>query len=202
MLPLVDSLIRELNAFEGSEKERLQAIGHLRAETWIAALSVIVDAEGPTRAAHSLEALAQADTLLVMLALEWMPDVAYSPTSIPFTPNARTLYRRLVRALGRRLKRGLGDPGQTVRAVEAAYRECLTRILRATTADGLSGLLAIHYAFRRLIVGSTLDLIEAGTLSPRQPLRPLRGGRPAPSRPEAGGQTAPTPGLPSPGDTL
>lgn len=199
VLSLVDILIRELGVFEGSATECLQAIGCLRAETWIAALSVIIDAEGPTRAAHSLEALAQADTLLVTLALGWMPDEACSQTSIPLTPNARALYRRLVRALGRCLKRGLGDPGETVRAIEATYRECLTRILRDTPADGLGGLLAIHYAFRRLIVRSTLDLIGAGSLTFHQPLRLLRGGRLAPDRPDAGGRTVPPPGLP--GDT-
>ena len=196
MFSLVDVFIRELSVFEGSATECLQAIGHLRAETWIAALSVIVDAEGPTRAAHSLEALVQADTLLVTLALGWMPDEAYSQTSIPFSPNARALYQRLVRALGRRLKRGLGDPGETVRAIEATYRECLTRMFRSTTADGPGVLLAIHYAFRRRIVRSTLDLIGAGSLTSHQPLRLLRGGRLVPGLPGAGGRPAPPPGLP------
>jgi len=71
---LSDVLGRELAAFDGSEELRLQAVGQLRAETWIAVLSVIVETEGPAQAAQSLEALVQADTLLVMLALGWTPD--------------------------------------------------------------------------------------------------------------------------------
>lgn len=174
MPSLVNILVRELAAPHWSEEERLQAIGQLRAGTWIAALSVIADIEGPTQAAHSLEALAQADMLLVILVLGWIPDTAGSPALIPLTPNGRALHRRLVRVLGRWLARERSDPGQTVQAVEAAYREALTRILRAATSDGLKGLLAIHYDFRRMIVHAALELIEASSSTRRQVSTPAR----------------------------
>ena len=174
MPSLVHILLRELDARHWSEEERLQAIGQLRAGTWIAALSVIADIEGPTQAAHSLEALTQADMLLVILVLGWIPDTTGSPTLIPLTPNGRALHRRLVRSLGRWLARERSDPSQTVQAVEVAYRETLTRILRAATSEARKGLLAIHYDFRRTIIHTALELIETSSAPHRPVSTPAR----------------------------
>ncbi len=77
---------------------------------------------------------------------------------------ARELHQRLVRALGRWLRRKPSTPDHSIRAIEATYRETLTRILRGASGGTLTQLLAIHYALRRTIVQSALTLIETSTV--------------------------------------
>lgn len=168
MRALLDVLLTDLAAFDGSAEDRLQAIGQLRAETWIAALSVIVDTEGTRQAEASLDALTEADSFLVLLALGWIPDRTGSQPVVSLTRSAEGLHRRLERALGRWLEQNPTDPGPLVRAVEAAYRQTLTRTLRGTGPRLQSDLIAIHYAFRRTIISSTLELIASSGEHPRR----------------------------------
>ncbi len=161
MPSLVDILLEHLAACNTSEEDRLQAIGQLRAETWIAALSVIVDIEGQVQAEQSLEALTQADSFLVLLALGWAPNRTSSQAIVTPTRAAKALHRQLGHALERWLESEPHDPGSVVRAIEAAYRQTLTRILRGASPRVRSGIIATHYAFRRTIVSSALELIAS-----------------------------------------
>jgi len=158
---LVDVLLAHLAACDASEDDRFQALAQLRAETWIAALSVIVDIEGQVQAEQSLEALTQADSFLVLLALGWAPNSTGSQAIVTLTHAAKALHRQLGRALERWLEREPRDPGSVVRAIEAAYRATLTRILRGASPRVRRGIIAIHYAFRRTIVSSALELIAS-----------------------------------------
>lgn len=167
MSMLASILLRELDAFDGSDAERLQAIGALRAGTWVSAISVIADLEGATQARASLEALAQADTLLVVLALGWFPGHSRPRDPTPLTEKAQTLHHRLVRSLEIWLAKDHTDPSRTVKAVEQAYRATLSRTLGQTTNDALDSFLAIHYGFRWEIFRAALALIGDAPTRPR-----------------------------------
>lgn len=178
MPSLVDLLLAHLATSDASEEDRLQAIGQLRAETWIAALSVILDIEGPEQAEQSLEALTQADSFLVLLALGWAPNGTSSRAIVTMTRAAKALHRQLGCALERWLKREPRDPGSVVRAIEATYRKTLTRILRGASPRVRRGIIAIHYVCRRTIVSSALELIANYHTKRHQGLRdvsPLSG---------------------------
>ncbi len=170
MPSLVDVLLAHLAVCDASEEDCLQAIGQLRAETWIAALSVIVDIEGQVQAEQSLEALTQADSFLVLLALGWAPSSTNFQAIVTLTHAAKSLHRQLGRALERWLKRKPCDPGSVVRAIEAAYRETLTRILKGASPRVRRGIIAIHYGFRRTIVSSALELIASSHTKHHQSL--------------------------------
>ncbi len=159
MSALAEMFLSEIDTFDGSDEERLQAIGQVRADTWIAALTVIADIEGTAQARQSLEALAQADTLLVVLALGWLPAFDTSGPAIPLTRRARRLHRRLMCCLERRSYQDDNDPSQIVRAVEQAYREMLSRTLGSVNMSVLKRFLAIHYTFRQHILHAGLDLL-------------------------------------------
>ncbi len=193
MATLADLLLNALDAFDGSEEERLQAIGHLRAATWIAVISVITDIEGVEQARQSLEALAQADTLLVVLALGWVPNIRDSGEPAHLTPRARALHARLERLLERRLEQDGRDPSQTVRGVEQAYRTILSRTLGQAHASTLRNFLAIHYAFRGTILRTAIALIGEGLEPSRAPSDPC----PVPRSPSMPFMARTTEGAPS-----
>ncbi len=199
MSALAEMFLSEIDIFDASDEERLQAIGQVRADTWIAALTVIADIEGTTQARQSLEALAQADTLLVVLTLGWSPAFDTSGPAIPLTRRARRLHRRLMCCLERRHHQDANDPGHIVRAVEQTYREMLSRTLGSGNVGVLKRFLAIHYTFRQQILHAGLDLLGEGPRSccGGSDLDPTQMKSPTPLGAQSPGWIAPTERPPS-----